>query len=91
MTYKYRPDEGLDFLEDVPSGHLEGLVALLTEGQERRAHEQRKATGATTRTITSTGGKSPPKSRPLEAIRFRICTEVRARSTARSSTTCATG
>ena len=31
MTYKYRPDEGLDFLEDVPSEHLEGLVALLTE------------------------------------------------------------
>ena len=30
MTYKYRPDEGLDFLEDVPSEHLEGLVALLT-------------------------------------------------------------
>ena len=31
MAYKYRPDEGLDFLEDVPSEHLEGLVALLTE------------------------------------------------------------
>ena len=31
MAYKYRPDEGLDFLGDVPSEHLEGLVALLTE------------------------------------------------------------
>ena len=31
MTYQYRPDEGLDFLEDVPSEHLEGLVALLTD------------------------------------------------------------
>ncbi|MXW92746.1 MAG: helix-turn-helix domain-containing protein [Rhodospirillaceae bacterium] len=31
MTYKYRPDEGLDFLADVPSEHLEGLVALMIE------------------------------------------------------------
>ncbi len=31
MAYKYRPDEGLDFLGDVPNEHLEGLVALLAE------------------------------------------------------------
>ena len=36
MTYKYRPDEGLDFLEDVPSEHLEGLVALLTEDRNEK-------------------------------------------------------
>lgn len=30
MTYRYRPDEGLDFLEHVPSEQLEGLVELLT-------------------------------------------------------------
>ena len=37
----------MDFLEDVPSEHLAGLVAVLTEDRERRAHGGRRVTSST--------------------------------------------
>ena len=39
MAYKYRPDEGLDFLGDVPSEHLKGLVTLLTQDRNEELTE----------------------------------------------------